>query len=295
MSSRARAGDEPVYAAPRPSRRSRSEHRCPDHPADSPAFFPRFASTPRSGAAQGPKAAGIFARSGRSRLDPHQSFPSNAPRKESLGAARASRAHRRPGARSAPSFDGWSASRPTRSGSRRSRSRRWTARSSCSRPRPPPRLGWPSASAGSLETCARAVVGAAIRRRLRRRLRRERPAGQHGRSRSPARTDIAERVQPSLQLRPIHHRRRQPPRSRRRAGGRRAPRPGLQPAVPARAAGARQDPPAPRDRQLRARLRRRRHRPLHDRRVVHQPLHQRPRLPVARRASSTPTATPTCC
>ena len=94
-----------------------------------------------------------------------------------------------------------------------------------------------------------------------------------GRGRTHATLQTARGVQPSLQLQPVHHRRRQPARARRLARRRRAPRPGLQPAVPARPAGPRQDPPPPRDRELRARVRRWRDGPLHDRRGVHQPLH----------------------
>ena len=59
------------------------------------------------------------------------------------------------------------------------------------------------------------------------------------------------RLQPEVHVRPVRDRRREPPRARGRARRRRAARPGLQPAVPLRAARARQDAPAARDRQLR--------------------------------------------
>ena len=69
------------------------------------------------------------------------------------------------------------------------------------------------------------------------------------------RRDARERPEPQVHLRAVRDRRGQPLRPRRRAGGRRAARPGLQPALPPRPARARQDPPAPRDRQLRPALR----------------------------------------
>ena len=53
------------------------------------------------------------------------------------------------------------------------------------------------------------------------------------------------------------------------------PRAGLQPALPPRPSGPWQDPSAARDRQLRGRVRRGHQRPVHDRRIVHQPLHRR--------------------
>ena len=103
------------------------------------------------------------------------------------------------------------------------------------------------------------------------------------------------RAQPALQLRPVHHRRRQSPRPRRLAGGRRAPRPGLQPAVPARPAGPREDPPPPGDRQLR-RCRSATAPPSATRRPRRSPTTSSGhsvRGPSI--ASSRPTATPTCC
>ena len=102
-------------------------------------------------------------------------------------------------------------------------------------------------------------------------------------SSTPAADTEQSRAQSPLPLRAVRHRRGQPPGPRRRAGRRRAPRPGLQPAVPPCAARTGQDPPAARDRQLRRGLRGRHHRALHDRRVLHQPLHQRAQHEVARR------------
>ena len=92
--------------------------------------------------------------------------------------------------------------------------------------------------------------------------------------RRPTASDGA-RPEPEVHLRAVRDRRRQPLRPRRRAGGRRAARPGLQPALPARAARARQDPPPPRDRQLRPALRRRAARPLRDGRGVHERVRRR--------------------
>ena len=57
---------------------------------ETPAFFPRFASRPLN-ARSGPRPAGIFA-ARTTHVRPHQWFPLDAPAKESLGAARASRA-----------------------------------------------------------------------------------------------------------------------------------------------------------------------------------------------------------
>ncbi len=102
-------------------------------------------------------------------------------------------------------------------------------------------------------------------------------------------------AQPPLPLRAVRHRRGQPSGPRRRARRRRVPRPGLQPAVSPCAPGPGQDPPSPRDRQLRRRLRRRHDGPLHDRRGLHQPLHQRAEHASHSAPSSTPTATPTSC
>ncbi len=62
-------------------------------------------------------------------------------------------------------------------------------------------------------------------------------------------------AQSQLHLRALRDRRGQPPRARRDAGRRRGARGGLQPALPARAAGPRQDPPIGLDRQLPARQR----------------------------------------
>ena len=63
---------------------------------------------------------------------------------------------------------------------------------------------------------------------------------------------------------------RQPPRPRRRARRRRAAGAGVQPALPLRPAGPRQDAPAARHRQLRPRPRRGMSGPLHDRRGLHE-------------------------
>ena len=83
---------------------------------------------------------------------------------------------------------------------------------------------------------------------------------------------------------------------RRRAGRRRAARPGLQPAVHPRSAGARQDPPAPRDRQLRRALRRRAARPLRHRRGVHGRVRPAPCAAATdRRLPASASATPTSC
>ena len=96
-------------------------------------------------------------------------------------------------------------------------------------------------------------------------------------------------------LRALRDRRRQPPRPRRGAGGRRAPRRGVQPALPSRPARARQDAPAGRDRRLPAPPAPGADRPLHDRGAVHDRVRRRPSqgragalqaaLPRARRAA----------
>ena len=74
------------------------------------------------------------------------------------------------------------------------------------------------------------------------------------------------------------------------------PAPGLQPALPPRPARARQDAPAPRDRQLRPALRRRAARPLRDRRGVHERRSSTPSASgdtgLSRSASAAPTS---CC
>ena len=145
---------------------------------------------------------------------------------------------------------------------------------------PTPGPGSPSASAASSRPALRPSSARAARVALRRRPRRRRRARRRRSTHRPL-TDAPQlELQPPLQLRPVHHRRRQPPRPRGRAGRRRAARPGLQPAVPARSARPRQDASAARDRQLRLALRRRDDRPLHDGRGVHQPLHHRARLAV---------------
>ncbi len=84
------------------------------------------------------------------------------------------------------------------------------------------------------------------------------------------------RAQPQLHLRSLRHRRRQPARPRCRPGRRRGPLGGLQPALPPRPSGPRQDPPADGDRQLPTGQRPRPQRPLHDRRVVHQRVRRGP-------------------
>ena len=139
-------------------------------------------------------------------------------------------------------------------------------------------------------------VGVRRRRRGRALEPRRRPAERTGKpSRPRGPRPRRRRAEPPLQLRAVHHRRRQPPRPRRGAGGRRASRSGLQPAVPARSARPRQDPPAARHRQLRPRVRRRR--PA----SATRPSRPSPTSSSARSgrarwtASSTPTATPTCC
>ena len=103
------------------------------------------------------------------------------------------------------------------------------------------------------------------------------------------------RPEPQVHLRAVRHRPGQPLRPRRGPRGRRAARPGLQPALHPRPPRARQDPPPARDRQLRRPLRRRPARPLRHRRGVHhrvRPRRQGPRhrrlqgaLPRRRRAA----------
>ena len=107
----------------------------------------------------------------------------------------------------------------------------------------------------------------------------------------PSRSDF----NPRYTLRAVHHRRRQPPGPRRGPGGRRG-----SPARPTtRSSCTRrrgwQDAPPPCDRQLHARLRRRRHRPLHDRRGLHERLHRRARTRGARALQARSTARSTCC
>ena len=83
------------------------------------------------------------------------------------------------------------------------------------------------------------------------------------------------RAQPEVHLRPVRDRPGQPLRPRRRAGRRRAAGAGLQPALRLRAAGCRQDPPAPLDRELRPVARRRADRPLRHGRDVHERVRRR--------------------
>ena len=124
---------------------------------------------------------------------------------------------------------------------------------------------------------------------------RRRASGVSGAARrAPGRRAAADR--PHAHLRPLRDRARQPPRPRGGARRRRASRRGLQPALPPRPAGARQDPPAGRDRRVPARDN---HpeldRPLHHRRALHQRVRRRPAqrraralqgaLPRARRAA----------
>ena len=126
----------------------------------------------------------------------------------------------------------------------------------------------------ALRPAARVVHRRGARRRRQGRARRGRQR-ERGATAAPVATGRrrpGRRLQPAPHVRPVRDRRLEPARPRRgaRRGGDARAR--LQPAVHLRAARARQDAPAALDRQLRHRLRRRRHRPLHDRRGVHEPL-----------------------
>ena len=116
-----------VYAA-RAFARVRDATRRPDVRC----FFSRFAPTARPAPPTGPGAL-LYSPAPAAARGPSHRCPQRSG-KESLGAACAPRANTLPGARSAPSCAESSANRPTRSGSRRSRSRRGTAPCSCSRP-----------------------------------------------------------------------------------------------------------------------------------------------------------------
>ena len=125
---------------------------------------------------------------------------------------------------------------------------------SCRRARPAPRPGSPTASAASCRPAPQRVARARRRRStlvVARGRRRQPTAGQ----RTPAAAALRGLASPTLNPRYTFDQfvigDWQPPRPRRRARGRRAARPGLQPALHLRAARARQDPPAALDRQLR--------------------------------------------
>ena len=102
------------------------------------------------------------------------------------------------------------------------------------------------------------------------------------------------RAQPEVHLRPVRDRAGQPLRPRRRAGRRRAPGPGLQPALRLRPARRRQDPPPALDRQLRPVPRRRADRPLRHGRDVHERVRRRAAAGRHRRASRRSTARSAC-
>ena len=105
----------------------------------------------------------------------------------------------------------------------------------------------------------------------------------------------ADPAQPEVHLRHLRHRREQPVRPRGRGRGRRGAGQGLQPAVHLRRLRAGQDPPAARDRALRAQPLPRRQGALRELRGVHQRLHQQHPRRQGRATSSAATATSTCC
>ena len=96
--------------------------------------------------------------------------------------------------------------------------------------------------------------------------------GDEARTRAPARVAAA---RPQPHVRGVRDRPGQPARPRGGPGGRRVSRRGLQPALPPRPAGARQDPPAGRDRRVPAPQPPRARGPLHDRRAVHDRVRRR--------------------
>ena len=102
---------------------------------------------------------------------------------------------------------------------------------------------------------------------------RSRPSAAQAETRAPQAARLGAEV--LLRLREFVIGAGEPLRPRRRAGRRRAARPGLQPALPVRAARRRQDPPAAGDRQLRRALHHALERPLRDGRDLHQRIHWR--------------------
>ena len=126
--------------------------------------------------------------------------------------------------------------------------------------------------------------------------RRRRRAAAPSARRAPERhRRVGDPAQPEVHLRHLRHRREQPVRPRRRRRGGRGAGQGLQPAVRLRRVRAGQDPPAARDRPLRAQPLPRRAGALRELRGVHQRLHQQHPRRQGRATSSAGTATSTCC